>query len=157
MGILEQDAALDGDPVDGDPSPCNRPRDRLPPRSAGGMTMRRREFSAGLGSAAAWPVLASVQPERMRRIGALLGWTDGGPMSHPWLDAFIQELAHLGWVDGRNVRIVRLAPPARPFPQRGGVFPGSPGRRTGRRPLGAPRDELGLRQVVDQPHTPRGA
>jgi len=86
--------------------------------------MRRREFSAGLGSAAAWPVLASVQPERMRRIGALLGWTDGGPMSHPWLDAFIQELAHLGWVDGRNVRIVRLAPPARPFPQRGGGVPG---------------------------------
>jgi len=66
--------------------------------------MRRREFIAGLGAAAAWPLVARAQQgERVRRIGALPGWNSGS--GAPYLDAFIQELAHLGWVDGRNVRI----------------------------------------------------
>ena len=35
--------------------------------------MRRREFIAGLGAAAAWPVVAQAQPrERVRRIGFIL-------------------------------------------------------------------------------------
>jgi hypothetical protein len=35
--------------------------------------MRRRQFIAGLGSAATWPVVARAQQrERMRRIGILL-------------------------------------------------------------------------------------
>jgi putative tryptophan/tyrosine transport system substrate-binding protein len=69
--------------------------------------MRRREFIAGLGgAAAAWPPPARAQQgERVRRVGVLLGWTDSSPMFRSFLDAFIQELAHLGWVDGRNVRI----------------------------------------------------
>jgi putative ABC transport system substrate-binding protein len=66
--------------------------------------MRRREFIAGLGGTAVWPLAAGAQQgERMRRIGVLLGWNSGSEA--PYLDAFIQELAHLGWVDGRNVRI----------------------------------------------------
>jgi hypothetical protein len=35
--------------------------------------MRRREFIAGLGSAAVWPVVAHAQQsERMRRIGVFI-------------------------------------------------------------------------------------
>jgi hypothetical protein len=35
--------------------------------------MRRREFIAGLGGAAAWPlVVQAQQPDRVRRVGVLL-------------------------------------------------------------------------------------
>jgi putative ABC transport system substrate-binding protein len=67
--------------------------------------MRRREFIAGLGSAAAWPavVRAQQQPERMRRIGVLMGGDENDPVMKPRLSAFTQALADLGWTDGRNV------------------------------------------------------
>jgi len=66
--------------------------------------MRRREFIAGVGSAAVWPLAARAQQDgRVRRVGVLLGWADSSPPY--WLDAFIKELARLGWADGRNVRI----------------------------------------------------
>jgi putative ABC transport system substrate-binding protein len=68
--------------------------------------MKRREFIAGLGSATVWPLAVRAQQgERVRRVGVLLGWTNGSPMFRSFLDSFIQELARLGWVDGRNVRI----------------------------------------------------
>jgi putative ABC transport system substrate-binding protein len=66
--------------------------------------IRRREFIAGLGSAAAWPVLARAQqPERMRRIGVFANFTVDDPRS-AWLMAFLQELQRLGWSEGRNIR-----------------------------------------------------
>jgi putative ABC transport system substrate-binding protein len=68
--------------------------------------MRRREFIAGLGSAAAWPVVAwAQQGERVRRIGALMPGDENDPALKTYVSAFAQALADLGWTDGRNVRM----------------------------------------------------
>jgi putative tryptophan/tyrosine transport system substrate-binding protein len=68
--------------------------------------MKRRQFIAGLGSAAAWPVVARAQqPERMRRIGILLNASANDPEFQAWVGAFLQGLALLGWAIGSNVRI----------------------------------------------------
>jgi putative tryptophan/tyrosine transport system substrate-binding protein len=69
--------------------------------------MRRREFIAGLGSAAAWPLAAWAQRgERLRQIGVLIGGADeNDPLWKPRLSAFTQALAGFGWTDGDNVRI----------------------------------------------------
>jgi putative ABC transport system substrate-binding protein len=68
--------------------------------------IRRREFIAGLGSAAAWPVVAQAQQaDRVRRIGALLPGDENDPWLKTDLSAFTKALADLGWIDGRNVRM----------------------------------------------------
>ena len=69
--------------------------------------MRRREFIAGLTGAAAWPLLAGAQqqPERMRRIGVLMGGDENDPVRKTQFSALAQALADLGWTDGRNVRM----------------------------------------------------
>jgi putative ABC transport system substrate-binding protein len=68
--------------------------------------MRRRQFIAGLGSAAAWPVVARAQPgERMRRIGVLMSANESDPVWKPRVSAFTQALADLGWTDGRAMRM----------------------------------------------------
>jgi putative ABC transport system substrate-binding protein len=41
----------------------------------------------------------------MRRVGVLMGWIENEPEFRSWLAAFVTELARLGWVDGRDVRI----------------------------------------------------
>jgi putative ABC transport system substrate-binding protein len=67
--------------------------------------MRRREFIAGLGSAAALPLAARAQPaERVRRIGVLTTRDETDPVAKLQLSALMQALADLGWTDGRNVR-----------------------------------------------------
>jgi len=68
--------------------------------------MRRREFIAGLGSAAAWPIAAwAQQADRVRRIGVLLSSDENDPEQKRHLSAFTQALAELGWADGHNVRM----------------------------------------------------
>jgi putative ABC transport system substrate-binding protein len=69
--------------------------------------MRRRQFIALLGGAAAtWPLAARAQEsERMRRIGVLLPGTADDAEYQARMAAFLQELQRLGWSDGRNVRI----------------------------------------------------
>jgi ABC-type uncharacterized transport system substrate-binding protein len=68
--------------------------------------VRRREFIALLGgAAAAWPLaVRAQQSERIRRIGALSPRADD-PEARALLAAFLQGLAQLGWLEGRNVRI----------------------------------------------------
>src|SRR5215469_14073459 len=68
--------------------------------------LRRREFIAGLGGAAAWPLAAHAQQgNRVRRIGLLMPYNENEPVWKPRVSAFTQALAGLGWTDGRNVRM----------------------------------------------------
>ena len=68
--------------------------------------MMRRTFIAGLGSAAAWPVVARAQQrEGVRRIGVLITGDENDPQAKARISAFTQAFAGLGWTDGRNVRI----------------------------------------------------
>jgi putative ABC transport system substrate-binding protein len=54
----------------------------------------------------AWPLAArSQQGERVRRIGVLLPADENDPVAKPFIPAFTQALADLGWTDGRNVRM----------------------------------------------------
>src|SRR5262249_12798169 len=57
------------------------------------------------GATAAWPLAARAQQnEPMRRIGALTGIGDD-ESAQARFAVFVQALAQLGWIDGRNVRI----------------------------------------------------
>jgi putative tryptophan/tyrosine transport system substrate-binding protein len=68
--------------------------------------VNRREFIAGLGGAAAWPLNAwAQQGERVRRIGVLMTHDENDRLAKARISAFTQALADLGWTDGRNVRM----------------------------------------------------
>ena len=68
--------------------------------------MRRREFIALLGAAAAWPLAARAQqPTRIRRLGVLLNLSENDVEAQRLVKAFGEGLAQLGWADGRNLRI----------------------------------------------------
>jgi putative tryptophan/tyrosine transport system substrate-binding protein len=68
--------------------------------------IRRREFVAGIGGAAAWQLAArGQQAERMRRIGVLMWLDENDPGAKSDLSAFTQALAGMGWTEGRNVRM----------------------------------------------------
>ena len=67
---------------------------------------KRRTFIAGLGSAAALPVVARAQQgNRVRRIGVLGSLDENDPEAKLRISALTQALAALGWTDGRNVRM----------------------------------------------------
>jgi putative ABC transport system substrate-binding protein len=70
------------------------------------LDVRRRHFITLLGGAAAWPLAASAQqPERMRRVGVLLGYAEGDREAQRRIVAFQQSLLGLGWTDGGNVHV----------------------------------------------------
>src|SRR5271167_1531700 len=68
--------------------------------------MRRREFIAGLGGAAAWPVVARAQQPAMPVIGYLTSGTESD--SQLSTAKFRRGLGEQGYVDGRNVEISYL-------------------------------------------------
>jgi putative ABC transport system substrate-binding protein len=65
--------------------------------------MRRREFIAGLGSAALWPLVAQAQQPVIPIVGFLN--SQSAPNYQRQLAAFLDGLAEAGYVDGRNVKI----------------------------------------------------
>ena len=70
--------------------------------------LHRRQFIALLGgAAAAWPLAARAQqPERVRRVGALMSLTADDPETPARIAAFAQGLADLGWTIGRKPTVV---------------------------------------------------
>jgi putative ABC transport system substrate-binding protein len=65
--------------------------------------MKRREFIAGLGGAAAWPVVARAQQPAVPEIGYLSGRSARAEAS--MLAAFREGLNATGFVEGRNIKI----------------------------------------------------
>ncbi|HET7190645.1 MAG TPA: ABC transporter substrate-binding protein [Pseudolabrys sp.] len=71
--------------------------------------MQRREFIALVGgTVASWPLaVIAKEPERIRRVGMLVGIND------PDIKAFQQELEKHGWSEGHNIHIdYRISPAA---------------------------------------------
>jgi putative tryptophan/tyrosine transport system substrate-binding protein len=68
--------------------------------------MKRREFMILLGGAAAFPLAARAQqPDRVRRVGVLMGISDD-PEGQARVTVFRQSLQALGWTEGRNVQFI---------------------------------------------------
>ena len=66
--------------------------------------MRRREFIAFLGGAAAWPLVARAQQTGKVPTIGFLGPASASAMK-PWAAAFVRRLAELGWNEGHTVAI----------------------------------------------------
>jgi len=60
--------------------------------------LRRRQFIAGLGSAAAWPMVARAQQSALPVIGFLSGGSPFVPSA-----TFRRGLRELGFIEGQNV------------------------------------------------------
>jgi len=76
--------------------------------------MKRREFIAGVGSVAAWPLAARAQPSaRVYRIAVVHPSSPTSELSeaggHPLYRAFFQELRRLGYDEGRNLAVARYS------------------------------------------------
>jgi len=65
--------------------------------------MRRRDFIAGLGSAAAWPLaVRAQQASKVRRIGFLAGASRPVQLSSSLYAGFLQGMRELGYVEGKD-------------------------------------------------------
>jgi putative ABC transport system substrate-binding protein len=73
--------------------------------------MRRRHFVAALAAVVATPTLglATVfaEAEKVRHIGVLMGLSESNPDLRVFVATFVEELARLGWIEGRNAAIAR--------------------------------------------------
>jgi putative tryptophan/tyrosine transport system substrate-binding protein len=66
--------------------------------------MRRREFIAGIGGAAAWPLMARAQQSNLPVVALLSGVSFEGPYAVP-VAAIRQGLQEAGFVEGQNLAI----------------------------------------------------
>ena len=77
--------------------------------------MNRRGFITLLGgTAAAWPLAARAQqrPDKIRKIGMLMGFAQEDPVAQSMVAAFRGALSKLSWIEGSNVSIeIRWAGP----------------------------------------------
>jgi putative ABC transport system substrate-binding protein len=64
--------------------------------------MRRRDFIAGLGSAAAWTRAVHAQQPAMPVVGLIGSYLGAGD---PYLPAFLRGLSQTGHIEGQNVAI----------------------------------------------------
>jgi putative tryptophan/tyrosine transport system substrate-binding protein len=68
--------------------------------------MKRREFMILMGCTTAWPLAAHAQqPDRVRRVGVLMGLSDDTE-GQARVAVFRQALQALGWTEGRNVQFI---------------------------------------------------
>src|SRR3974390_1978990 len=68
--------------------------------------LRRREFITLVGGSAAWPLAARAQqPDRVRRIGVLIGYPESDPAAQSFVATFRGELSKRGWTEGSQLRI----------------------------------------------------
>src|SRR4029078_8079154 len=68
--------------------------------------MKRREFITLLGGAAAWPLSARAQqPDRMRRIGVLMQYSERDPEGRTRAKALEPTLQQIGWRQGKNLQV----------------------------------------------------
>jgi putative tryptophan/tyrosine transport system substrate-binding protein len=70
--------------------------------------MRRREFVTLFGGAAAmlpFGVRAQETDKQVRRVGALMVWSEGDVQGEARLTALVDKLRELGWTKGRNLSV----------------------------------------------------
>ena len=68
--------------------------------------MNRRDFISLVSGGAAWPIAARAQqPDRVRRIGVLMGFPESDSQAQGYIAAFRGGLQKLGWMEDRDVQI----------------------------------------------------
>jgi hypothetical protein len=77
--------------------------------------MKRREFIAGLGGAAVWPVVARAQQSgKIPRVGVL--WHAGSAEEEDvYLSVLVKAFNDLGYVEGKNLHLDHRFPAAIPI------------------------------------------
>src|SRR5215210_7235325 len=68
--------------------------------------MRRREVIAAISATIACPPhLRAQQAGSVRRVGVLMAFNENDPDGKAQLSGFVQALAELGWIVGRNLQM----------------------------------------------------